>query len=278
MKMDICEHILLILAAILSDLNLQKEFEHLITPIPSDDTYSNLAENGVAAALVENLDNIELIQIPNVLTDDGDGGVGGGSGIIVDNLNGSHYNLSQCHIKENMQSVDMENIPITDDQLNCEHTNQYSDGLELVHYRVELMDQFEMQTGGTSAVQQTPGDVSGGSTIDTLGVDDIYAMDSDPSRSTDIVLSYLYPDDFSIDDLPLEIMDTFERPVSSDNLLLAPNKNGNEHEYHNLDADAYINWLSSVIETINLALDFNGDGHPQPLEFSVSHVIPNCKL
>lgn len=31
--MDICEHILLVLTAILSDLNLHKEFEHLLTAI-----------------------------------------------------------------------------------------------------------------------------------------------------------------------------------------------------------------------------------------------------
>lgn len=30
---DICEHILLVLAAILSDLNLHKEFEHLLSAI-----------------------------------------------------------------------------------------------------------------------------------------------------------------------------------------------------------------------------------------------------
>lgn len=33
MAMDICEHILLVLAAILSDLNLHKEFEHLLSAI-----------------------------------------------------------------------------------------------------------------------------------------------------------------------------------------------------------------------------------------------------
>lgn len=33
MAMDICEHILLVLAAILSDLNLHKEFDHLLSAI-----------------------------------------------------------------------------------------------------------------------------------------------------------------------------------------------------------------------------------------------------
>lgn len=259
-----------------------------------------MSGNTIATTLVENLNNIELIQIPNVLTDDG----GGGGDASAETINGSLFNLSQCHNEENLQQVDMENLPIAvetdqsttvdEEQLNCEHTNQYPDGMELVHYRVELMDQFEMQTGEANAVvQRSDGDGGGNG---SLGIEGIYEIGSDPNRNTDIVLSYLYPDDLSIDDLPMEIMDTFERPITSNNdvsLLLATNYNGNElhndgnddeddgyteHERicRNLDdsqLDAYINWLSSVIETTNSVLDFNGNGHPQPLVFSVPHVI-----
>lgn len=275
------------------------------------DAYDNLSENTIAATLVENLDGIELIQIPTVLTDAAttDGADGGGAHENSEQINGSMFNLSQC------QQVDMENLPIAvesdqdttlnADQLNCESSNQYPNGMELVHYRVELMDQFDMQTGEANAVIQSSDDCNstgGGS----LGIEGIYEIGSDPNRSTGIVWSYLYPDDLSIDDLPMEIMDTLERPVPSANndiSLLLANYNGNEtldidgsggggggndngedddgcteHEriYRGLDTsqqDAYINWLSSVIETTNSVLDFNGDGHPQPLVFSVPHVI-----
>lgn len=272
------------------------------------DAYNNLSGNTIAATLVENLDNIELIQIPTVLTDDGCGAGGDGN---TERINSSIFNLSQCHSDENMQPVDMENLPIAvetdqctttvdEEQSNCERTNQYPDGMELVHYRVELMDQFEMQTGETNAVVQSADGGVGGD--GTLGIEGIYEIGSDPNRNTDIVLSYLYPDDLSIDDLPMEIMDTFERPATANNdvsLLLATNYNGNElhdgggggggvgdnddddgyteHEkicrnLNDSQLDAYINWLSSVIETTNSVLDFNGNGHPQPLVFSVPHV------
>lgn len=335
---DVCEHVLLVLSAILSDAHVHKEFEHLLAAIqplllcsnadyqhwirnvswtfeqnklsphkqtantnpfrllqeiPSmSDAYNNDSSgNSIAATLVENLDNIELIQIPNVLAN-GDG--------AADEMNGTLFNLSQCHNEDNIQPVDMENLPIAvesdhnpndDGELNCApHTNQYSDGMELVHYRVELMDQFEMQTGETNAmVQNRNGGEGGGDGVGSLG---IYEMDSDPSRNTDIVLSYLYPDEFSIDDLPMEIMDTFERPLSPNGLLLTATDNGNSNAMDNRDdndgltdhericrnldnsqLDAYINWLSSVIEAVNMSLDFNGNGHPQPLVFSVPHVI-----
>lgn len=286
--------------------------------LPLTEAYDNLSENTIAATLVENLDGIELIQIPTVLTDAATAGDGDEN---AERINGSIFNLSQCHSDANIQQVDMENLPIaveTDqgttldaDQLNCESTNPYPDGIELVHYRVELMDQFDMQTSETNAVVQSSDDCSGGGeTLATgdgsLGIEGIYEIGSDPNRNTDIVWSYLYPDDLSIDDLPMEIMDTLERPVPSSNndiSLLLANYNGNEildidgiggggggndddedddgcmeHERicRNLDAsqqDAYINWLSSVIETTNSVLDFNGDGHPQPLVFSVPHVI-----
>lgn len=279
------------------------------------DAYDNLGENTIAATLVENLNGIELIQIPTVLTEAaaaGDGGCDGDE--TAERIDGSIFNLSQCHSEANIQQVDMENLPIaveTDqgttlnvDQLNCERTNQYPDGMELVHYRVELMDQFEMQTCETNAVAQRS---DGGDALatgdNTLGIEGIYEIGSDPNRNTDIVWSYLYPDDLSIDDLPMEIMDTLERPAppsNNDISLLLANYNGNEildgggggggndddehddgcteHERicRNLNAsqlDAYINWLSSVIETTNSVLDFNGNGHPQPLVFSVPHVI-----
>lgn len=343
MAMDICEHILLVLTAILSDLNLHKEFEHLLSAIqpllngingdyqqwnrnvgsgiaslPVTDAYDNLSGNTIAATLVENLNNIELIQIPTILTDTDCGsgdGVGGGSDENAERITGSIFNLSQ--------QVDMENLPIAVEsdqtaatidvvnQLNCvERTGnqQLPDGMELVHYRVELMDQFKMQTDDTNTTVVQRSDVCSSDTLATdngsLGIEGIYEIGTDPNRNTDIVLSYLYPDDLSIDDLPMEIMDSFERPISSTNndvSLLLANYNSNdfnigdygvgggdaagdnddgctEHERicRGLDAsqlDAYINWLGSVIETTNLVLDFNGDGHPQPLVFSVPHVI-----
>lgn len=202
--------------------------------------------------MVENLDDIELIQIPNVLTES-------------ESLNESLFSLEQCN-ENNILPV--ENLPIAveniDNQLNC---NQYSDGLELVNYKVELMDQFEFRNEQENTECQNQNTLSNG----------IYGVD-DQSSGTDIVLSYLYPEDFSIDDLPMEVMETLQMPTSSKESFIQSDDDGSsEHEqlcrnFNDSQLELYINWLNSVIETTNSVLDFNSDGHPEPLIFSVPHV------
>lgn len=169
-----------------------------------------------------------------------------------------------------MQPVDMKSLPIAvenipvDDQLNC---SQYSDGLELVNYKVELMDQFEFHN---EQVNEAPSQ-------STFSIDGMYDVD-DQNRSTDVVLSYLYPEDFSIDELPMEVMETFQRPTSSKECLMqSDDDGGTEYEKicRSLDSsqlELYINWLNSVIETTNLVLDFNYDGYPEPIVFSVPQI------
>lgn len=228
-----------------------------IASVPVATAFSDLSHTTIAATLVECLDNIELIQIPNVLTEG-------------EHLNSSFFSLGHCS-GENIESVDMENLPIAvesehipvDDQLNC---GQYSDGLELINYKVELMDQFEFHDQQLNTNQNT------------LSVDGVFGID-DRNKSNDVVLSYLYPEDLSIDELPLELMETLEKPMSSKGCLIQSDDDGcTEHERicRSLDdtqLELYINWLDSVIETINLVLDFNSDGFPEPIKFSVPHVI-----
>lgn len=211
--------------------------------MPIATAYNDLSGTTIAATLVENLDNIELIQIPNVLTEG-------------DTLNGSLFSLGQC----DGQPVDMENLPIavesisSDDQLNC---GQYSDGL--VNYQVELMDQFEFHNEAAT---------------NATTIDGIYGID-DQSTSTDVVLSYLYPEDLSIDDLP---MDVIQKPTLSMECLTQSDDDGcTEHEkicrsLNESQLELYTNWLNSIIETTNFVLDFNSDGYPEPLVFSVPHV------
>lgn len=221
--------------------------------MPLATAYNDLSGTTIAATLVENLDNIELIQIPNILTDG-------------DTLNGSLFSLGQC----DGEPVDMENLPIavesiqSDDQLNC---GQYTDGLELVNYKVELMDQFEFHNEDVTNATTNP---------NTLSIDGIYGVD-DQSTSTDVVLSYLYPEDLSIDDLPMELIQ--KSNALSTECLTQSNDDGctTEHEkicrnLNDSQLELYTNWLNSIIETTNFVLDFNSDGYPEPLVFSVPHV------
>lgn len=238
-------------------------FAQLSIPVSTD--YNDLGSTTIAAALVENLDNIELIQIPNDLTHN-------------EGLNGALFGLESCS-DENMQSVNMENLPIAvendqipiDSQLNC---SEYTDGLELVNYKVELLDEFnvtdqiEFQDEPLTTDNQN-----------SFNIDGIYNIDDPSNKTNDVVLSYLYPEDVSIDDLPMEVMETLETSISSQDCP----KQTEDHtcsDYEKLcrtldetQLQLYFNWLDSVIETINLALDFNDDGFPDPIKFSVPHVI-----
>lgn len=173
----------------------------------------------------------------------------------------------------------MENLPIAveNEQIpneNQMNSNEYVDGLELVNYKVELLDQFnvsdqiEFQDEIPNATESQSG----------FNIDGIYNIDDPSNKTNDLVLSYLYPEDVSIDDLPMEVMETLETP-SQDSTKQIEIDTCSDYEKccRNLDdvqLQSFLNWLDSVIETVNLALDFNDDGYPEPIIFSVPHVCP----
>lgn len=147
--------------------------------IPVSTAYNELGSTTIAAALVESLDNIELIQIPNDLTPN-------------ESLNHSLFSLEACN-DENMESVSMENLPIAveNEQISNENemnSNEYVDGLELVNYKVELLDQFnvadqiEFQDEIPNATESQSG----------FNIDGIYNIDDPSNKTNDLVLSYLF--------------------------------------------------------------------------------------
>lgn len=218
--------------------------------------YNDLGSKTIAATLVESLDNIELIQIPNDLTES-------------EALNSSFFSLEQC----NGESVDMESLPISvesenvpmNDQLNSE----YSDGLELVNYRVQLTDQFDVANQIEFSDEQLT------DTQNNLSIDGIYGLD-DSAGTNDVVLSYLCSDGVLFEDLPMEV--SHENLMSNkDYLVESDDDTCTDYEktcrsMDSIQLESYLNWLDSVIEATNLILDFNNDGHPDPLKFSVPHV------
>lgn len=233
--------------------------------MPVSSAYTDLGNTTIAAALVDSLDNIELIQIPNDLRQS-------------ENLNSPLFSLEAC-ADENMESVNMENIPIAvenehipmDSQLN---SSEYSDGLELVNYRVELLsDQIEFQDEPLNAPDSQS----------SFNIDGVYNIDDSSNKTNDVVLSYLYPEDVSIDDLPMELMETWESSISSQECSKHTEDDTSDYDkvcrtLDDTQLQLYLNWLDSIIETVNLALDFNGDGYPEPLKFSVPHVNYNFAL
>lgn len=226
--------------------------------MPIATAYNDLGSTTIAATLVESLDNIELIQIPDALTE----------GVT---LNSSLFNLEQC----NRDSVNMENLPISvesenvpmDDQLN---NDEYSDGLGLVNYRVQLTDRFNV----TDQIEFNNDELNTIESQNNLSIDGIYGLDE--SSGNDVVFSYLYSDDMLFEDLPMQVMN--EHAMSSDkDLMQSEDEICTEHEkmcrnLESIQLESYLNWLDSVIETTNLILDFNNNGYPEPLKFSVPHV------
>lgn len=174
-------------------------------------------------------------------------------------------------------SVDSENIP-ANEQMNCD--TEYSDPLDLGDYKVQLMDQFSVTTDQVEFGHNNNGQLN---TYDNQSNFDICDIDDIHNKPNDIVLSYLCPEDVLFEDLPFEVMETLDRPTSSKECPIKTEEEScTEYEKmcQNLDGtqfESYQNWLDSVIETMNLVLDFNNDGHPDPLKFCVPHVRFNIQ-
>lgn len=162
-----------------------------------------------------------------------------------------------------MEAIDLENLPISvkneDNRMDC--NREYSDGLGLVNYRVQLPNEFSVDD------QIEFNDENFNITDTQNNMDD----------GNDVVFSYLCPsDDILFEDLLMEVKE--DNPMTSKECLTqTEDKAHTEHEQmcksiDNIQFQLYLNWLDSVIETTNLVLDFNNDGYPEPLKFSVPHV------
>ncbi|XP_031633462.1 uncharacterized protein C2orf42 [Contarinia nasturtii] len=269
---DVCDHILFIFAAILSDLNLQTEFKNLaaiiklslnntidecqwlsdeMSSVPIATAYNDLGSTTIAATLVESLDNIELIQIPEY------------SNITEgETLNDSFFNLEEGDEKNPPISVEGANIPM-------------DDALCLVNYRVQLPNQFN----ANDHAEFSDENFNTTDTPNNISIDGIYGLDDGSNKTNDVVFSYLCAsDDLLFEDLLMGVEE--DNQMSNSECLErihTENESHTEHEQmckslNNIQLESYLNWLDSVIETTNLVLDFNNDGHPEPLKFSVPHL------
>lgn len=299
-----CDHILITIAAIMSNAKLIDEFRaHLklvadfldtntLNKVPSKDlTFdfqnhctnvetSFLTENydcaTVSSTLIDNLDNIALIQIPNVLTDE--------NHILSDNSNQS----DDTNQKE-MESVNVENIRIINETNSNDDVNL--EGLELIDCQVELMDQFKL-TDNVELCDMDDAVYLSDNQIDYFGMDAISDMPEFNTWTNEHVdFLNLYENDTKIEDDKIDATDghinqqrrpkneslltmkstthsTASNGNSNDDLedIMLEQSNPNEHKL-------FLNWLNSVIETINLTMDYSDDGHPDPLVFSLPHVI-----
>lgn len=305
---DKCDHLLLVFAAIMSDVELKEEFsmhaptieeyfdgmrtkervshEPSVSSIESVIDFENLtttiatdyATDGVAmpTKLIENLENIELIQIPNALDDDR---------AIIDFENNVKLEKFPDDSNET-HSLNIDNIQIIDDAA----TNDVNlEGLELIDCQVELMDQFKL----TECMEFDDGEIySGENQIDYFDASPICDMTLAEWNNVNAEYSDFYHKEAIVDDnisatvtsAPAtlnvsrslrKVKKTTKRmhPVEVTAAVSDTNQDDLDSQLSSDECTSlFNNWLDSVIETINMSIDFANDGHPEPLVFSVSQV------
>lgn len=300
-----CDHLLLTFAAILSDDGIKEEFSQHMTAIekcfdemPTNDTtptlhmtsvidFENLtttiandfSTEGVTmpSALIDNLENIELISIPNALDDD--------PTIGIDFENNLKLEKFQEDSNER-HSLSIDNIQIIDDATT---NDMRLENLELIDCQVELMDQFKL----TECMAFDADEIysSENNQIGYFDANPISDMTLTEWNSVNGEYSDIFPKETVVDDAnsatlmtttatrttstaPRKVRKAAKRthPVdvaTSEIDLLPDDANA---PLTGVESKWFTNWLDSVIETINLSMNFADDGQPKPLVFSVSQV------
>lgn len=214
--------------------------------------------------------------------------------IEISNLNSQDDPLEHNFKKENpdnmsndLQCLEFIDCPI-DDQLennfNIENSDNMSDDLqclELIDCKIELMDQFKL----TDHIDLCNNDIH-------LNEQDIFG--DQIICNIDEVDTTGSSTDFTFDQTACSVIDGLNEIVQQppiSNKLLKKKKNLSEDRQLakvnentgnivvDMDVDeiscstiSFTHWLDSIIERINVTMDFNGNGQPDVLVFSVHHV------
>lgn len=223
-----------------------------------------------------------MIQVPeNVLNGNCDDSVG--FALECDNNDG------------NIQSIDMGNISIVNEMYNGENecipiisemdSSNSRDGLELVNYEVELMAQNQINFHDEEILSTEI------QSQDYIGMDGIYDVADINNWTTDgHEFLNLCQNDVFIDEIDCGNSLTAQNgnamksikgssKISKKIENVTDNEDGFDEICQHLSAvelRMYSNWIDSVIEKINLTMDFNDDGHPEAILFSVPHVSFAC--
>lgn len=228
-------------------------------------TYDDNNLTNTTIATIDNLDNIELIQIPHVPKSK--------------NPNERTIGLED-EDEDDLQSIDMETIPIVD-QLNANQMpNQYCDGLELIKIvdQFEVEDQIEFRDGETSTtdMQQCDQYLQMNGMCDMTDIN-YWSCDSNEFSS-------LCHNDTLIDNNLIQPINSFKTSMVTTSIKASGNAitdisvdTDDEHKQmcnnlSDIQLEMYSNWLNSVIERLNITMDYNGSGCPDPIILSIPHV------
>lgn len=187
----------------------------------------------------------------------------------------SDLTATTCDTAISFNELDCECIPVID-----ESNESVDNALEFVNYKVEMVMNpvdvhEEIQPKATKSA-------------DYIGMENIYDVADINSWTfdgheysqigqSDVFVDELLGSGGSVAQNSVVAMKSYDSKaamsVRSDTVL--DNGVGYDEMLMNLSADElrlFTNWLDSVIEKINQTMDFNDDGHPDPIVFSVPHV------
>lgn len=288
MENDKCDHILLIYAAILSSEELAEEFSMQINEMvtyfdvrsidavefPTSDEGTNsvidfqnltttietsLPHESVSmpTTTIENLEDIELIQVPNPIDE---------NNTILDYENGASLDQFYDESGDDFHPLNIDNIRIVNDESTA--TGENLESLELIDCHVELMDQFKLaECANEICFGDGQEDYFDSNTIYDMSLAEWNCVPADSTFSQDDI----YMNDVEQND---NIVTGNDSPGRAS--IISSTYNGtidtSDNETNQIELDLFINWLDSIIERINLTMNFAGDGRPEPLVFSIPQV------
>lgn len=224
--------------------------------VPSDGTSTQTT----TATVIDNLDNIELIQIPTSSIGDG----------VILNQNNSKNDLEEpIELQADIPSMGMDSIRIVNEDANIQN-------LELIDCQIELMDQFNL----TDRIEFSNEEIQLQEDDDYLRVENICDM---PDLFNIYHNTIMVEDEMGVNDLMADIspsvskrrkqtvkLKKISKAVAHDELL-GDKSDSDRTESADL-SEKFSDWLDSVIETINMTMDYAGSGRPEPLVFRIPHV------
>lgn len=222
-----------------------------------------ISDNGLPSAsqsttaIIDDLDNIELIQIPTTSISCGN---------MLEDPSIKNELIEPIQMKSS--SMNMDNIRIVNEDANIQN-------LELIDCQIELMDQFNL----TDHIELCNDEIQLQEDADYLRVENICDIPD---------LFNIYHNTIMVED-EIDATDKVPETSSSSKKRRKFSEKSKRHLKSNSNNDLYVNeiasntelseatesfssWLDSIIETINKTMNYGGDGCPGPLIFRIPHV------
>lgn len=204
------------------------------------------------------------------------GGGNSGGGTFTNDTTNDSLKEDQAYILH----TTLDSIPILDESLTDDlHT------LQLIDCQIELMDQFKL----TDHIDMTCTSHEFHLNDNPLDIQNICDLTADiPSTAAAVDAATVASEQFpptiseasvenSVESLSSVSSTSSKRKLSTTIKPICKQSRSSRSNHFDLDdviasTVLFDNWMGSVIERVNRTMDFNENGHPEKLLFSVSHV------